>query len=78
MTLKKKEQVSLEAEIEPDNTTDSKIITWSSQDEGIASVDNKGKVTANSVGTTKITAKAGKVFAERISDRELYDRSTVQ
>ena len=31
---------------------------------GIASVDDKGKVTANAVGTTKITAKAGKVFAE--------------
>ena len=27
-------------------------------------VDDKGKVTANAVGTTKITAKAGNVFAE--------------
>ena len=64
VTLKKKEQVSLEAEIEPENTTDSKALTWTSENDNIASVDNKGKVTANSVGTTKITAKAGKVFAE--------------
>ena len=64
VTLKKKEQVSLEAEIEPENTTDSKALTWTSEDDSIAYVDDKGKVTANAVGTTKITAKAGNVFAE--------------
>ena len=31
-------------------------VTWSSDDEGIASVDSSGKVTANAVGKAKITA----------------------
>ena len=42
----------------PEDATN-KDVTWTSSDTTIATVDSNGKVTANSVGTAIITAKAG-------------------
>lgn len=47
--------LQLSTTIEPSNTTDKKI-TWSSSDENIATVDNKGLVTGISNGEVTITA----------------------
>ena len=51
------ESVTLTATVSPDDATD-KTVTWSTSDEKVATVEN-GKVTAISVGTATITAKAG-------------------
>ena len=54
VTLKVGETTTLTATITPDNATN-KNVTWSSENEDIATVDNGGKVTAQSVGETMIT-----------------------
>lgn len=46
----------LTATITPSNTT-SKLVSWTSSNSSVASVDNNGKVTANSKGSVVITAK---------------------
>ena len=43
--------------MKPDDATD-KAVTWTSADPAVAEVDDNGKVTALSAGTTVITAKA--------------------
>ena len=48
----------LTATVLPEDATN-KDVTWTSSDTTIATVDSNGKVTANSVGTAIITAKAG-------------------
>lgn len=52
------QSVSLNAEYWPKDTTSDKTVAWSSSDESIAAVRN-GRVTANGVGTAKITAAVG-------------------
>ena len=52
------ETITLEATVSPDNATD-KTITWTSNNESIATVDSTGKVTGVAAGTATITAKAG-------------------
>ena len=42
----------------PQNTTDTKDVTWISSNPSVISVEN-GKLTANAVGTADITAKVG-------------------
>ena len=54
---------TLIATVSPENAT-GKTVTWSSDNEGVAKVDSNGKVTAVSVGTAKITAKAGDKTAD--------------
>jgi uncharacterized protein YjdB len=54
---------TLVATVKPDNATD-KTITWSSSDDGIATVDATGKVTAIKTGEATITAKSGEKSAE--------------
>lgn len=49
------ESVTLQADIQPANATD-KSITWKSSNSAIASVDEKGRVTALKNGTAVITA----------------------
>ncbi|WP_294581720.1 Ig-like domain-containing protein, partial [uncultured Thomasclavelia sp.] len=49
---------TLEATINPSNTTDDKTLTWKSSDTDIATVDNNGKVTAQNIGTATITVTA--------------------
>ncbi|MDD2474324.1 MAG: Ig-like domain-containing protein [Dysgonamonadaceae bacterium] len=63
ITLKTKEldlfigdDVVLEYEITPDNTTNKEVV-WSSKDENIATVNSEGKIQAISAGTTIVTVK---------------------
>ncbi|CDB69485.1 bacterial group 2 Ig-like protein [Eubacterium sp. CAG:252] len=46
----------LTATVLPENTTDSKNVSWSSNNEAVATVDANGTVTAKSAGTAVITA----------------------
>ena len=48
----------LTATVTPDNATD-KTVTWSSDNEAVATVDQNGNVTAVAAGNTTITATAG-------------------
>ena len=48
------ESKPLTATVEPDNAT-KKNVTWSSNNEAVATVDNNGKVTAKAAGTATIT-----------------------
>lgn len=74
-TLNKGETVQLTATVLPTDATD-KTITWSSNNNDIASVDNKGEVTAVGPGTATITATAndgsGKAASCRITVNEPY------
>ena len=62
LTLNIGESKKLTATVKPDDATD-KAVTWTSNDPAVAAVDENGKVTALSVGTTAVTAKAGGVSA---------------
>ncbi|MDE5745604.1 MAG: Ig-like domain-containing protein, partial [Paramuribaculum sp.] len=53
--IKEGESVQLTATVSPENATD-KSVTWTSDDETIATVDATGKVTALKAGKTDITA----------------------
>ena len=56
ITVKEGESYILTGEVLPDDTTD-KTIKWSSSDDSIATVTNKGVVSGISEGTTIVTAK---------------------
>lgn len=58
ISLLKGESETLVATIKPDDAT-IQTVSWTSSDSGVASVDAKGKVTANAHGTATIIAKAG-------------------
>ena len=58
MKLAASDKGQLTATVAPDNATD-KTVTWSSDKEEIATVDENGLVTAVAMGTAIITAKAG-------------------
>ena len=62
LTLNIGESKKLTATVKPDNATD-KTVTWTSANPAVAAVDENGKVTALSAGTTVVTAKAGGVSA---------------
>ena len=53
----KNDSMTLIAEVQPENATD-KTITWTSSDESVATVSNKGVVKAVSHGTATIIAQA--------------------
>ena len=57
INLKKGESNILNVTINPDNTSDSKEIVWTSSNQDVASVDEDGKVTTHKKGTTIITAE---------------------
>ena len=46
---------TLLASINPENTTESKLLTWTSSDENVATVDSNGKVTTLNPGIATIT-----------------------
>ncbi|MCD8163518.1 MAG: Ig-like domain-containing protein, partial [Synergistaceae bacterium] len=58
LALKIGESKKLTATVKPENATD-KAVAWTSADPAVVAVDDTGKVTALSAGTTVITAKAG-------------------
>ncbi|MDE6562583.1 MAG: leucine-rich repeat protein, partial [Muribaculaceae bacterium] len=60
--LKVGESLSLEATVKPDYATD-KTVTWTSDNEDVATVDAEGKVTAIALGEATITATSGEVTA---------------
>ena len=55
------ESLTLTATLIPSDATD--VITWSSSDSAVATVDTNGTVTAKSLGTAIITAKVGEYAA---------------
>lgn len=59
VTLTKNESMNAKILYYPDNTTDDRTVTWSSEDETVATVDNNGKITAIGGGTTRIKAQVG-------------------
>ena len=56
--MNKGDEEQLEVTIEPSDATDQKI-TWTTDDDEVATVDENGKVTAVGAGETTITAKVG-------------------
>lgn len=58
LTMNKGDEEQLEVTIEPSDATD-KEITWTTDDDEVATVDDTGKVTAVGAGETTITAKVG-------------------
>lgn len=63
ISIKPGESTTLTAIVKPDNATD-KVVTWSSSDTAITTVDETGTVTAVKEGTARIIAKAGEKTAE--------------
>ena len=55
-TLKEGDTTTLTATVLPENTTDSKSVSWRSSNSEVATVDLMGKVTAKRAGTAIITA----------------------
>ncbi|MBO7617636.1 MAG: Ig domain-containing protein [Bacteroidales bacterium] len=60
--LTRGESHTLTATVDPNNATD-KAVRWTSSDDSVASVDQKGTITAVSVGEATITASAGGLSA---------------
>lgn len=58
ITLKRNESTKLSVEINPENVPES-YVTWSSDNEKVATVDKNGKVKAKKAGKAVITASAG-------------------
>ena len=56
-SLKVGETLKLNASIQPEDTTESKELTWTSSDETVASVTSEGVVTALSAGKANITVQ---------------------
>ena len=55
-TLTEGDSTTLTATVLPENTTDSKSVSWSSNNEAVATVSKDGTITAKSAGTAVITA----------------------
>ena len=60
-SIRKGATAQLRVSFDPEDTTDSKTVIWSSDDPEIARVDQNGLVTAVADGTTTIRATAGSV-----------------
>ena len=63
ITLQPGETSKLKVIYTPADTTDSRMVAWTSSDEAVASVTTAGTVTAHKSGTTEITAKVGEKTA---------------
>lgn len=61
ITLNPGEKKSLSVVYYPNNTTDSKTLTWKSSNTAVATVDSYGKVTGVTAGKVTITAYSGAV-----------------
>lgn len=60
-SIRKGSTTQLSVSFDPEDTTDNKKVSWSSDDPEIASVDQNGLVTAVADGSTTIRARAGSV-----------------
>lgn len=58
VTVEKGQKANLSVAYLPADTTDEKAVTWKSENENVATVDENGVVTAVAGGTTKIVATA--------------------
>ena len=61
--IEKGSTLKLDVKVNPDNATD-QAVSWSSNDESVASVDENGLVTGISAGETTITAAVGSVSSD--------------
>lgn len=68
LDLLRGQSIKLEPNVQPADTTD--ILTWSSSDESVATVDQNGKITAVSTGEATIKVKAGAVEASCVVNVE--------
>ena len=59
ITMNRGENQTITATVNPNDTTEDKTITWSSNKESVATVDANGKIIAVGAGTATITATAG-------------------
>ena len=75
MVLRPKESVQLQENIQPANATD-KSVSWKSDNPAVASVDEKGRVTALKNGTAVISAvmKNGLRAAVSYTHLDVYKR----
>ncbi len=71
------ETATLVAQIAPENVTD-KTVTWSSEDESIATVDATGKVTALKEGTTTITVASNDEAKKSASCQVTVTKSIIE
>lgn len=62
ITLGVGNSAQLTASVHPSNASN-KSVSWSSSNNGVASVDNSGRVTGNGVGTATITCRNGDITA---------------
>lgn len=62
--LRKNETQTLHVLFTPTDTTDDTMVTWTSSDSTVASVNKNGTITALKEGTAVITAAVGKLTAE--------------
>lgn len=79
VTLLKGNKITVSANILPEDATNKEII-WSSEDDKVASITN-GVITANSVGSTTITAKAKNEEIKavcKVNVKELPDEVTLE
>lgn len=58
-TIHRGEEENLTVTYNPEDTTDSRDVTWTSSDESIVKVDGNGKVTALGIGEADVTAQVG-------------------
>ena len=65
----------LDVKVTPENTTDT--VTYRSEDEAIATVSDKGKITAVSEGTTKIVITCGSVTKECVVTIQFPEETTL-
>ena len=57
LTLNLNQSTNLKATINPSDTTDSKVLTWTTSNNRVATVDSNGKVTGVSEGNATITVR---------------------
>ena len=76
IAIEEGETSTLTATVFPENSSNTNVI-WSVDDESIASVDNKGNITGESVGTTYLTVSSADGNAVAYSEITVTEKTTV-